>query len=823
MNHAESKFSIVHINLRGFRANWQSLLHYLESIHLPDVVTINESKLNQSIDVHLPHYFCASRRDSSHGHHGSLIFVKNGTCDVHEIRHLREKFNEEVIGISINGRNNRPTVNICTYYNPPGNFINPNILHHCKKLKGATFITGDFNCKSAAWGSTRDDSQGEHLLHSLNDHNFAILNDGSMTRIDPVHGTEQVLDIAACNFSALSYFQKFTVGQDVGSDHFPFLVESTLSSYSSCAQLRNWKKADWQLYKNILEKHDTHSMETAEDVDSAVSSLTSSMNEAIDQACPLVNARFSKSSNFTPEMLSIVKEKRSLRRKKCDAARNGRHLEVLHLQKLINKKSKLLKKLQQQQHRADLTQKCHELNRTKDSAKFFRLFDELAKSRKGKQCQSTPLRREDGSNVDTDKEKAEVFASHLEKCHQINEYHGFDKNWRNTVENYVKERRTAFQVDRNSIYAETEPGDDNNLLSDISTEEVIENLRRCKDKSAAGDDKISYRMLKKLPLKVLSHLSSIYNVCLRTGYFPKAWKKATVTMVPKPGKDCTSAKNHRPISLLSCIGKTFERIIANRLSSYMERKKMFCVYQSGFRKGRMTAEQHLRLTEESSIAMKKKQITAALFLDAEAAFDQAWQDGIRYKLHNQLKLPQRFVRLLSSFLSDRSLIVKVGKDTSRAVKMAAGTPQGSCLSPLLYLILVNDIPEKVTESGSLSQFADDIGVWSRAYTFRGAMSKLQKSVDILEGWCRRWRIKLNPSKSNLLLIWRLPEKMPEDICIQLFDGMVKPSTSAKFLGLELDERISFSKHIDDKVKNAKVRLNLFKMLSRGGVDNSTLI
>ena len=65
--------------------------------------------------------------------------------------------------------------------------------------------------------------------------------------------------------------------------------------------------------------------------------------------------------------------------------------------------------------------------------------------------------------------------------------------------------------------------------------------------------------------------------------------------------------------------------------------------------------------------------------------------------------------------------------------------------------------------------------------------------------------------------------MPEDICIQLFDGMVKPSTSAKFLGLELDERLSFSKHIDDKVKNAQVRLNLFKMLSCGGVDNSTLI
>ena len=823
MNHAESKFSIVHINLRGFRANWQSLLQYLESIHLPDVVTINESKLNHSIDVHLPHYFCASRRDSSHGHHGSLIFVKNGICDVHDISHLKEKYVEEVIGIRINGKSIRPTVNVCTYYNPPGNYINPNILHYCSKLKGSTFILGDLNCKNAAWGSTRDDPQGDHLLHSLNDHNFAILNDGNMTRSDPIYGTEQVLDIAACNFSALSYFRKFTVGHDVGSDHFPLVVDSMLSSFSSCVQLRNWKKADWQLYKNILEQHSSHSMETADDVDCAISSLTSIMNEAIDQACPLVNARFSNSSKFTPEMLSIVKEKRSLRRKKCNAVRNGNHLEVLYLQKLINRKSKDLKKLQQRKHQTDLTQKCHELNTTKNSARFFRLFDELSKSKKGKTHQNSPLVREDGSNVETDKEKSEVFATHLEKCHQISEYHLFDNKWRNEVENYVKEKRMAFQVDRKSKYAEAEPGDDSMLISDISAEEVIENLRHCKDKSAPGEDKISYRMLKKSPANVFSLLSSIYSTCLRLRYFPKAWKKATVTMLPKPGKDCTVAKNNRPISLLSCMGKVYERIVANRLSSFMERKKLFCPYQSGFRKGRMTAEQLLHLIEESSIAIKKKQITAALFLDAEAAFDQAWQDGIRYKLHNHLKLPQRLVRLLSSFLTDRSLTVKVGNDTSREVKMAAGTPQGSCLSPLLYIILVNDIPEKVTESGSLSQFADDIGIWSRAYTFRGATSKLQKSIDCLEGWCRRWRIKLNPSKSNLLFIRRLPEKMPEDICVQLFDGVVKPCTSAKFLGLEIDERLTFSKHIDEKIKSAKVRLNLFQMLSRGGVDNTTLI
>ena len=822
MNNKKSCFSIVHVNIRGFRANWQSFMEFIESVDFPDVITINESKLNQNIDAQLPHYYCASRRDSHHGHHGSVIFIKEGICDVHEIISLREQFSEEVIGIRINGKNNRPALNICTYYNPPGNHVNSDIFRHCSKLRGATYITGDLNCKNAAWGSTRDDSQGDHLLKTLNIHSCAILNDGNMTRCDPVHGTEQALDLVVCNFPALSYFVKFTVGPDVGSDHYPITVELNLSSYAVTKKVRNWKKANWELFRESLNTFQSQKTITAEDVDSVIDSLTTAIGNAIDKACPLVNARFSKSSNFTPVMLQIVKEKRSLRRQKCNAAKNGDRLEVIRLQKIINKKTKELKKLQMQRRREELTRKCHELNSCKDSAKFFRLFDALTQSR-GSKPQSSTLKRDDGSKVMCDKEKSELFASHLEKCHRVSDYQGFNNGWRNSVEEYVHERTMSFKVTKDHSYAEIEPGDDDPLVGQIHVEEILENLKKCKNKSAPGEDTITYQMLKKVPKNILAILSSIFTTCLRIGYFPDNWKKASVSMLPKPGKDSTIVKNYRPISLISCVGKVFERIIANRLSSYMERKKLFSPFQSGFRKGRMTAEQLLRLIEESSISIKKRQITAALFLDAEAAFDQAWQDGIRYKLHNQLKLPQRLVRLLSSFLTNRSLTVKVGNETSRSVEMEAGTPQGSCLSPLLYLILVNDIPGKVTETGSLSQFADDVAVWSRAYTFNGAMNKLQKSVNMLEGWCRRWRIKLNASKSQLLLIHRQNEKRPDDLSVQLFDGIVSPCDTAKFLGLDIDERLTFRNHFSEKVKKANVRLNVFKMLSRGGVDNATLI
>ena len=292
-----------------------------------------------------------------------------------------------------------------------------------------------------------------------------------------------------------------------------------------------------------------------------------------------------------------------------------------------------------------------------------------------------------------------------------------------------------------NTYNTKEKGDDEPILSHITRDEVFTQLRRCKNKSSPGADGLNYLIITKLPPNILDYMTVLFNTALHIGYFPQSWKHATVKLVPKPGKDMKEAKNWRPISLLSCIGKLFERVISSRLSQYLEQKKLLSPYQSGFRKGRMTTEQLFRLSEDAHSSFKKKGITAALFLDAEAAFDQAWHDGIRYKVQ-KLGIPIRLVRLISSFLSNRKLTVKVRDKHSDTVSMEAGTPQGSCLSPLLYIILVNDIPN-VSDSAMIGQFADDIALWANAQTFAESLQRLQTAVNTLEGWCRRWRIKLN--------------------------------------------------------------------------------
>ena len=267
----------------------------------------------------------------------------------------------------------------------------------------------------------------------------------------------------------------------------------------------------------------------------------------------------------------------------------------------------------------------------------------------------------------------------------------------------------------------------------------------------------------------------------------------------------------------------FLNIIATRLSMHMEKNKMFAKSQSGFRNHRMTCEQLLRISEESHMAFKKQQTTAALFLDAEAAFDRCWHNGIKFKLKKNLDLPDRTIRLLSSFLTDRSLKVLYDGCLSHTVWLKAGTPQGSPLSPLIYIIFVNDYPDEIQKLCSLSQFADHTALWSSAYTKQYAIRKLQTAINHLESWCRRWRVKMNGDKSHLMFIERIREKDDESFALHLFDDIIRPTQKAKFLGVEIDCALSFKFHVDSICKRANTRLSVLRILLRSGTDAATLM
>ena len=190
--------------------------------------------------------------------------------------------------------------------------------------------------------------------------------------------------------------------------------------------------------------------------------------------------------------------------------------------------------------------------------------------------------------------------------------------------------------------------------------------------------------------------------------------------------------NYRPISLLSCIGKLCEKIPANKIRGELEKRKFFNQWQLGYRNKRCAMEHIIRLTDDALTALQANRLGVAVFIDVEKASDSVWHNGLRYKLMNS-ELPNQIIRLMSSFISDRTITVKINDAMSDKVKLNAGTPQWSVLSPLLFLMYVNDIPvDPMNNKVKISQFADDLGMWTFGPNATYVQYRIHKTLSALE-------------------------------------------------------------------------------------------
>ena len=454
---------------------------------------------------------------------------------------------------------------------------------------------------------------------------------------------------------------------------------------------------------------------------------------------------------------------------------------------------------------------CSELD-YRNGTKFWQQFKRLAglKKQTGK-----PHRVKDPNGVLTadDDSTAQVLADHLAKCHTPNAGPIFNEEFFENITQYIKEKQNLFTP---QLEIRPENGDDDhNLLSSITPSLLMSLLKKCRNTSP-GEDKITYKIITKAHPVVLDYLSSLYTYLRNIGYFPKHWKSAIGVMIPKTGKDVTVPGNNRPISLIKCVAKLFEKCISKPLINHLIDRNILNKWQRAYLPGKEANEHVLRLATHIRTAVECGWLTGAIFLDVEKAFDSVWQDGLRVKL-TRIGIPNKIIRLLSSFLQDRTIAVKVGNTISRQVPLKAGTPQGSVLSPILFNIFVNDIPFAPECPVRISQFADDLAFWTSRRSKKGYKMihlRLQECMKYLETWCSDWHVKLNPTKSQLMFFCKLTPKIPPDFTsITLFDTPIPITKQTKFLGLTLDApRLSLIPHCKAKRAEAEHRANLLRRL-----------
>ena len=242
----------------------------------------------------------------------------------------------------------------------------------------------------------------------------------------------------------------------------------------------------------------------------------------------------------------------------------------------------------------------------------------------------------------------------------------------------------------------------------VITEQDVTDFLLCLDTSKTyGNDSISPKMLKEASHELSVPLCKLYNLSLKNRKFPSQWKIANVVPVFKKN-DPKKVENYRPISLLCCMSKIFEKCIYKYLHNYIVTNKLISPHQSGFTKGDSTVNQLLYISEEFVKALDNGKEIRVVFFDISKAFDRVWHKGLVYKLE-KFGIVGNLLSWIIDYLTARKQKVIINGKESTVITINSGVPQGSILGPLFFLIFINDI---VLEVGcTIKLFADDTSIY----------------------------------------------------------------------------------------------------------------
>ena len=796
-----NKLKVLQQNVLAWTTNRKmELLNTYNKLDI-DIILLNSHGRKDDERITMKGYNNYQRNSTQQLSDGTAILIKE------TIRHkILDDFEDQNM-LAIEIETSVGPLRIATTYLPPRRRIFPiNDVLRLARSNIAVYFLADFNAHHPILGYNDTNNKGKAIFNMINDNYLRHLGPNFETYLGEVNvGTPDI--ILANRHCQLNY--AIQRGPMTTSDHVAVILNLSTSplQYEKMVNY-NTKKANWELFVEALNRNENNETDLQgkdlEEVDNELEKWTQTIIKSMEETVP--KTKYST----MPHVRNTFK----IRQLKYLYTNLLEYASIHGWSYYIRTRYKRLRiELQTEVNNQIKSENENFINNmdivSGDVKSFWFNFRKVTGVNHEKESFLLDGR---GERVDKDKDKEKLYREIWKEVFKISaqENLNFDANHENRIKNemerIIDQITPHYQVDYSRL------NHDNILIKPITLLELEETLKTVKEK-APGFTGIKVSIIKNLTDSMKRKYIAIVNAALSCGYFPDGWKLAIVKFLPKPGKDSRRPENYRPISLLEVHGKIFEKILNTRLCKYLEINEMYNKNQYGFRKGRGTQAALANIYEFVSLNQKNKNQCTMILRDVSKAFDKVWHLGLKYIIFN-MEMPLIFKKILSDFVDDRGIRIKVGGYIGETIEIESGVPQGSCLSPTLYVMYTKNIPEAEALDENVA-FADDL---TQIIVYEGKSkqmmsAKIEKEIDNINDFEYKWKIKTNTNKFKAISI---SKTKPAPIHID--ESEIEYNNNGSILGYKISSTGSVT-HIRERIRMAI--LNLAKLYNLNNLNQST--
>ena len=346
----------------------------------------------------------------------------------------------------------------------------------------------------------------------------------------------------------------------------------------------------------------------------------------------------------------------------------------------------------------------------------------------------------------------------------------------------------------------------------VSKERVLLLIQSQKKSGSTDAFGLSSTVLKAWKMELYEPLTELLNISLRNGRFPTMWKLANIIPLFKgKGLSKTAGKSYRPISLLSPFARIIEKEVWSQIRDYLESNNLLHGGQFGYRKGKSTISCITEVDKKIRSAKRNNKHCAMLILDYSMAFDLITFQTIDMRLPG-LGIAGMVREWLKSYMTNRRIMVTVNGKRSVIEDIGSSSPQGSSLSPGLYLIGSSDLGDYMAKNGfTYASFADDINIIVEEDTVENLKSSLERAYKVVARYSAWSNLCINATKTEYIHFFNQPDILP---VINIEGNEIKQSKDCVFLGVRIDRNLTGKRHLQYLKDDSNKRIGALRGLKQ---------